>query len=310
MRKLNINNNKIVVVGDVMLDRYWFGNSTRISPEAPVPIVKVDRLEDRIGGAGNVALNIASLGCEAFLVSVIGNDEAGKAIQNILKKRNVKSILEFDQSIETTVKLRILSRNQQVLRCDFEKHPSDDALLKHLNSYENALLDAKAIVFSDYAKGGLEHIEKMIQIAKSRQKKILIDPKGSDYSKYKGATLITPNKDELRQVVGNWSTEDELTHLAQNLRKELDLQYLLLTRSEEGMTWFSGKGSITIPTIAKEVYDVSGAGDTVIAALAVALTSGLNEEEAVNFANKAAGIVVGKIGTATTSIEEINKFYR
>lgn len=296
---------RILVVGDAMLDRYWFGDATRISPEAPVPVVRVVRSEDRLGGAANVALNVAALGARVGLLSVIGDDEAGRTIEKILQERQITPHLHRDDSLKTTVKLRIVARQQQMLRADFEDKPTTEVLAQHLNDFEALLEGCDAIILSDYGKGGLNHIARMIEMARARNIPILIDPKGSNYDRYTGATVITPNRSELMQVVGEWENEEDLTQRAHALRKRLNLTAVLLTRSEEGMTLFTDDGEFSVPAQALEVYDVSGAGDTVIAVMATVLSTGKSLQEAMRIANRAGGIVVGKLGTATVSIEEL-----
>lgn len=296
---------KILVVGDVMLDRYWFGEVARISPEAPVPIAKVTRTEDRPGGAANVARNIANIGAYVTLLSVVGDDEAGALLGDLLKKDNVNATLVKDESISTIIKLRVLARNQQLIRLDFEQIPSHEILNEVLDSYEEVVSKHDVIILSDYGKGGLSHTSIMIELAKKHNKIILVDPKGSDYERYTGATIITPNKNELRDAVGNWNSEDELLHKAQMLKEKLDLKYLLLTRSDEGMSLFLDSEVKQYPTVAREVYDVSGAGDTVIAVLGAMLAARILIKEAVQIANVAAGIVIGKLGTATITKEEL-----
>ena len=303
--KAKLNNQRVLVVGDVMLDRYWFSEVTRISPEAPVPIARINKTEVRPGGAANVARNIASLGGNVTLLSVVGNDEAAHDIETILTKAGVTHILRRDKSIDTIVKLRVLARNQQLIRIDFEKTPSHEILLEILNDYENMIDDFDVVVLSDYGKGGLIHTMKMIELAKKHNKPILVDPKGSDYTKYSGATIITPNKSELRDATGDWSNEEELTTKALKLKQEMNLTYLLVTRSEDGMTIFTDTDTTTYPTVAQEVFDVSGAGDTVIATLALMLANNIDIHQAVQIANIAAGIVVGKIGTATVNKQEL-----
>lgn len=288
-----------------MLDQYWFGDASRISPEAPVPVVRVTRREERLGGAANVARNIAALGGEPTLLTVVGRDEAGLRLKSLLESSGIRPLLHFDPRLETTVKLRIVARQQQMLRCDFENHPQEEILLAHLEAFERELPDHAAVLLSDYGKGGLSHIERMIGLAREAGKSVLVDPKGSDYSRYRGATLITPNRAELAQVVGQWNSEEELRAKAFRLREELELEALLLTRSEEGMTLFTADGAFSVPAQAREVYDVSGAGDTVIAVLATLLASGTEMTKAVSIANRAGGIVVGKLGTATVSFNEL-----
>ncbi len=296
---------RVLVVGDVMLDRYWFGDVERISPEAPVPVVRVSRNEERPGGAANVARNAAALGAQAALLSVVGNDEAGASLERLVAAEGVRATLHRDASLATTVKLRVVSRQQQLLRIDFETMPSREVLADKLMDYESLLAEADVVVMSDYGKGGLTHIARMIELARAARKPILVDPKGDDYARYRGATAITPNRAELREVVGRWRDDTDLAARAQRLRAELDLAALLVTRSEEGMTLFEEGGVTHEPTQAREVYDVSGAGDTVIATLAVMLAAGLPMRDAVSVANHAAGIVVGKLGTAVVHPDEL-----
>lgn len=300
-----LSSKRVLVVGDTMLDRYWFGDAQRISPEAPVPVVRVVRTDDRLGGAANVALNIRSLGAQASLMSVIGDDEAGRTVSELLAKAQITPLMHTDPELETTVKLRIVARQQQMLRADFENHPNNEVLAALLDNYESAIEKTDAIVLSDYGKGGLDHIVQMIACAKKRNIPVLIDPKGSDYERYRGATVITPNRAELAMVVGSWNSEAQLREKAQNLRSHLNLESLLLTRSEEGMTLYTQEGDFTIPAQAREVYDVSGAGDTVIAVMACMLAAGLDKRQAVTIANRAGGIVVGKLGTATVTYNEL-----
>ena len=298
-------NKRILIAGDVMLDRYWFGEVNRISPEAPVPIVRVERREERLGGAANVALNAVALGVDAGLMGVIGNDEAGDNINRLLEKSGIDSYLSCDPQISTIIKLRVIGRQQQLIRIDFEERPTEHVLQDKLNRFNTLLNAADVVIFSDYAKGSLVNVTTMISAAKSAGKIVLVDPKGSDFVRYAGATLLTPNKSELKQVIGEWFSEDELTEKAQKLRRDLDLQGLLLTRSEEGMTLYTEGKIVHVPAMAREVYDVSGAGDTVIATMAVMMANGLSMHEAVVIANRAGGIVVGKLGTATVSREEL-----
>ena len=295
----------ILVVGDVMLDRYWFGEVSRISPEAPVPVVKVERTEERPGGAANVARNCAALGARVTLLSVVGADEAGHALARLLNDSGIQCSLHEDAKLSTTVTLRVIGRQQQLLRIDFEHAPDHEVLQAKLADFEARLAACDVVILSDYGKGGLAHITEMIVLARAVGKPVLVDPKGEDYARYSGATLLTPNRSELREVVGGWKDEDELARKANRLRDELRLGALLVTRSEEGMTLFSDGGVAHEPAVAREVYDVSGAGDTVIATLAVMLGSGLSLPQAMRQANLAAGIVVGKLGTATCSLEEL-----
>ena len=299
---------KILVVGDVMLDRYWFGDVSRISPEAPVPVIKVERIEERPGGAANVARNIAALGAHALLLSVVGNDEAGACLEKMLNEnRNLTVLLHRDNSISTIIKLRAIARHQQLLRIDFETPPSHEVLHAALEDFRAQLPHSDVVILSDYGKGGLKHIAQMIRMARAANKPVLVDPKGDDYERYRGATLLTPNRGEFREVAGSWNTEAELNIKAERLRTDLQLDALLITRSEEGMSLFRANEVLHEATQSREVFDVSGAGDTVIATLAVMLASGAELPEAMRIANRAAGIVVGKLGTAVVSRDEIEQ---
>lgn len=296
---------RILIVGDVMLDRYWFGDVSRISPEAPVPVVKVERNEERPGGAANVARNCAALGAQVCLLSVVGDDEPGEALRRLVADQAIQVSLQADPTISTTVKLRVIGRQQQLLRIDFETQPSHEVLEANLADFKQRLPETDVVILSDYGKGGLTHIRAMIDAARAAGKPVLIDPKGDDYSRYAGASVLTPNRAELREVVGRWQDEAQLTAKAQGLRQELGLEALLLTRSEEGMTLYREPGSFTQGAQAREVFDVSGAGDTVIATLAAMLAGGADWETGVRVANLAGGIVVGKLGTAVVSREEL-----
>lgn len=301
----DLSNVRLLVVGDVMLDRYWFGDVSRISPEAPVPVVKIERSEERPGGAANVARNAAALGANVSLLALVGNDEPGQSLKRLVEEGGVDASLHIDDGIATIVKLRVIGRQQQLLRIDFEDQPSHEVLRAKLSEFEQRLPEFDAVLFSDYGKGGLTHIGEMIKLAKAAGKIVLVDPKGDDYSIYAGATVITPNRSEMRQVVGRWKDDTELEQKAFALREQLALQALLVTRSEEGMSLFHADGTIHEKAVAREVYDVSGAGDTVIATLAVMLARGAGWAEAIHVANIAAGIVVGKLGTAVCSREEL-----
>ncbi len=296
---------RILVAGDVMLDRYWFGDVSRISPEAPVPVVHVKRTEERPGGAANVARNITALGGEATLLAVAGSDEAASSLERLLAAERVKSSLHRDAGLSTTVKLRVIGQQQQLLRIDFERPPSPRALAAKLDEYERLVDGADAVVLSDYGKGGLERVQEMIVAARRLKKPVLVDPKGWDYARYRGATLLTPNRVEFREVAGRWSDEADLARRAQKLRAELELEALIVTRSEEGMSLFTAAESRHEPTQAREVYDVSGAGDTVIGVLALMVGAGADLPAAMRVANHAAGIVVGKLGTAVVHREEL-----
>ncbi len=296
---------RALVVGDVMLDRYWFGDVERISPEAPVPVVRVSRTEERLGGAANVAWNMAAVGARPVLLSVVGDDEAADSLQRHLDEQRIDARLHRDSSLSTTIKLRVIGRQQQLVRIDFENEPGHEALAAKLADFEANLPECDVVVLSDYGKGGLKHIERMIELSRAQGKPVLVDPKGDDYSRYAGATVVTPNRAELREVVGRWKDEADLTRRAQQLRESLGLEALLVTRSEEGMTLYSDAQRFHVATRAREVYDVSGAGDTVIGILAVMLASGQSLAQSVEWANKAAGIVVGKLGTAVVLPEEL-----
>ncbi len=296
---------RVLIVGDVMLDRYWFGEVSRISPEAPVPVVKIEKIEERLGGAANVARNVAALGAQASLLSVVGADEAGQTLSRLLDAENITASLHEDAQLSTTVKLRVIGRQQQLLRIDFETSPTHEVLRTKLAEFEQRLAQCEVVILSDYGKGGLAHIAEMIRLARAAGKPVLVDPKGEDYARYSGATLLTPNRGEFRQVVGRWKDDAEFAAKAQRLRAELGLAALLVTRSEEGMTLFHADGMLHKPAMAREVYDVSGAGDTVIATLAVMLASGLDLAAAMPIANRAAGIVVGKLGTAVATLDEL-----
>ena len=296
---------RLLVVGDVMLDRYWFGDVARISPEAPVPVVKVSRSEDRIGGAGNVARNAAALGIQVTLLSVVGADEVGRALAQRIAAEAFAARLHEDADYQTTLKLRVIGRQQQLLRIDFEAPPKQEVLAAKLKDYESLVGDCDVVVLSDYGKGGLAHVAGMIELARRHRKPVLVDPKGEDYERYRGATLLTPNRSEFREVAGGWRNEQELALKAEALRERLALEALLITRSEEGMTLFREEQAFHEPAVAREVYDVSGAGDTVIAVLASAVAAGADYHEAVILANRAAGIVVGKLGTAVVSPAEL-----
>lgn len=299
---------RVLVVGDVMLDRYWFGNVSRISPEAPVPVVHVQRSEERPGGAANVARNAAALGARVTLLSVVGRDEAGAHLAKLLKQDGVSARLHRDAGISTTVKLRVIGRQQQLLRVDFETIPGHEILAAKLREYRRLVRSHDLVILSDYGKGGLAHIESMIGAARKAGKCVLVDPKGDDFRRYRGASILTPNRAEFQQVAGKSRDEADFTQRAQKLRRSLGLEALLVTRSEEGMTLYrEGKSGsrLHVATQAREVYDVSGAGDTVIATLGVAMASGYPMDEAVRIANRAAGIVVGKFGTATVRPAEL-----
>lgn len=296
---------RVVVVGDAMLDRYWFGAVDRISPEAPVPVVRVTREEVRLGGAANVAMNIAKLGSSCALMSVVGTDEAGDRLLELVSSAGIRPMIERDGDVRTIVKLRVIGRSQQLIRLDFDAPPRQDLLLGMLQGFDEVIAGHDAVVFSDYGKGGLSHVAGMIAKARAAGKMVLVDPKGSDYSRYAGANVVTPNLAELTQVVGAWPDEAVLAERAQALRERLGLQALVLTRAEEGMTLFDADGSLHVPAVAREVYDVTGAGDTVIAAFACMLGAGVPLRDALPIANRAGGLIVSRFGTAGLTYDEL-----
>jgi rfaE bifunctional protein kinase chain/domain len=298
---------RVLVVGDSMLDRYWFGAVERISPEAPVPVVRVNtsKEQERPGGAANVAWNVKALGAHPRLLTAIGDDEHGHRLGKLIEARGIETLFRRDPRMTTIVKLRVIGRSQQLLRVDFEEEPDHEVLDEMRAPYERALTVSDVVLFSDYGKGGLTHIPAMIAEARTAGRAVLVDPKGSDYARYQGATVITPNRNELAQVIGSWSSEAQLLERAQALRASLGLEALLLTRSEDGMSLFDDAGHLSIPAEAREVFDVTGAGDTVIATLATMIACGLAIRDAMPIANRAGSIVVGKFGTATASYDEL-----
>lgn len=296
---------RVLVVGDVMLDRYWFGAVERISPEAPVPVVRVSSEEERVGGAANVALNARTLGGDVTLLSMVGQDEPARRLQALLQEHGVATVLGQDPTLQTIVKLRVIGRAQQLLRVDFERESGHEVLAQMLDAFEQHMPHHDVVLFSDYGKGGLAHIPRMIDMARRAGKPVLVDPKGSDYARYAGATVITPNRAELMQVVGSWQDEAELRRKAESLRQQLNLDALLLTRSEEGMSLFEEGRVSSVHAHAREVADVTGAGDTVIATLALMMACGLPVAQAMVHANRAGGLVVAKFGTATLTYEEL-----
>ena len=303
--KARLGKARVLVVGDAMLDRYLFGEVERISPEAPVPVVRVTREEDRLGGAANVALNVKALGPGVTLITAVGHDEPARRLEQLLKTQAVEVILARDPKLFTCVKLRVIGRAQQLVRVDFENLPDHEALADMLTDFSRVLPQHDAVLFSDYGKGGLTHIPRMIELARAAGKLVLVDPKGEDYGRYRGANVITPNRAELAQVIGSWKSEAQLEERAQRLRESHGLDGVLVTRSEEGMSLFDAAGHLKVPAQAREVFDVTGAGDTVIATLATMLACGMGLREAMPIANRAGGIVVGKFGTATVSYEEL-----
>jgi rfaE bifunctional protein kinase chain/domain len=295
----------VLVVGDVMLDRYWFGDATRISPEAPVPVLLFREEEFRLGGAANVAANCAALGATTRLLSVVGRDHAGNTLIRLLRQKRVVPGLQRDRRVQTTQKLRVIGRRQQLLRIDMEKPPSSEMLASKLADFRKSLAECDVVLLSDYGKGGMEHIAAMIREACKAGKPVLVDPKGDDYARYRGASVITPNVAELGEVIGRWKGEKDLAARVRALREKLRIDAVLLTRGEQGMTLFRGRKVVQVKGEKREVSDVTGAGDTVIAALAVMLAAGQGLEAAVRVANRAGGIKVTKFGTAEVTLKEI-----
>jgi rfaE bifunctional protein kinase chain/domain len=300
-----VSSKRVLVVGDVMLDRYWFGAVERISPEAPVAVLHVQSEQDRLGGAANVALNIRTLGGQATLLSMVGNDDAAKRIRHLLNEQGVLAALSEHTGLQTTIKLRVIGRNQQLMRIDFEQKPNREVIGQMLANYESELYRHDVVLFSDYGKGALTDISLMIELARAAGKPVLVDPKGGDYARYAGASVITPNRPELMLVVGAWQSEQDLEYKAKQLMANLGLDALLLTRSEEGMTLFEPDNVFHIKAQVREVADVTGAGDTVIATLALMVACGLPMLNAIEIANRAAGMVVAKFGTSTLNYEEL-----
>lgn len=303
----DFNEARVLVVGDIMLDRYWSGHAARISPEAPVPVVRIKTIEDRIGGAGNVALNIAKLGGQVTLLGVTGNDEEAEILKRLLAEQGVNCDFTCSPHERSICKLRILAHHQQLIRLDFEETPLKfdqnalmESLLRHLPEHD-------VVVFSDYAKGTLTDISDFIRQCKRFRVKILADPKGTDFSRYREADIITPNLAELQAVVGSCRDEEDIVTRARALIKQYDIQTMLLTRGEAGVTLVEQDSMHSLPAQAKDVYDVTGAGDTVIAVLALGLATQMTLLDSVYLANLAGGIVVGKLGTSTVSTQELQR---
>lgn len=299
---------RVLVVGDLMLDRYWHGGTSRISPEAPVPVVLVNSVEDRVGGAANVALNIAKIGARATIIGYCGNDQAGQSLIGFLETAGIDCAVEQIPELPTITKLRVLSRHQQLIRLDFEdRFHNVESTTRLLENFAGKVNDVGVVVLSDYGKGTLEPVRELIRIARKAGKRVLVDPKGADFERYRGATIITPNRSEFEAVVGPCANDDELAEKGFTMLEKLELEALLITRGEHGITLLQrGEPPRHLPAHAKEVYDVTGAGDTVISTLAAALAAGAPLEDATALANLAAGIVVGKLGTATVTLEELD----
>jgi D-beta-D-heptose 7-phosphate kinase/D-beta-D-heptose 1-phosphate adenosyltransferase len=307
MQLPNYANARVLVVGDLMLDRYWHGATSRISPEAPVPVVHVKDNEQRAGGAGNVALNIAALGAKASLLGFVGQDEPAQALEALLKNAGVLCLFEAIENYPTITKLRVMSRHQQLIRLDFEDGFQAVDSDKLLHSFHAELMQSQVVVLSDYGKGTLSQVQNFIKLAKQLNKPVLVDPKGSDFSIYQHATLITPNLSEFEAVVGRCADQQQIVERGLNLIAEHHLDALLVTRGEHGMTLLNqDQAPLHLPTHAREVFDVTGAGDTVISVLAASLAAKKSLAEATQLANIGAGIVVGKLGTATVNTEELN----
>ncbi len=297
---------RVLVVGDVMLDRYWSGITERISPEAPVPVVRITGTTERPGGAANVALNLKALGCHAHLIGVIGQDEAGHCLESLLEVQGVGLDLIADPAVRTITKLRILSRHQQLVRLDFEESPARDLHPDWWPRFEAVSPHQDALIISDYGKKTLSRVHEAIVVGRQHKRPVVIDPKGRDYARYQGATLLTPNLAEFEAVVGPTDSPEMLVERGRHLRTDLGLEALLVTLGERGMLLIGpGDETLTLPAEAREVADVTGAGDTVVATLAAALATGATLEEAARLANRAAGLVVAKLGAAQVSWQEL-----
>jgi D-beta-D-heptose 7-phosphate kinase/D-beta-D-heptose 1-phosphate adenosyltransferase len=297
---------RVLVVGDLMLDRYWHGGTSRISPEAPVPVVHVNENEERAGGACNVALNIASLGAQCTVMGLCGEDEAANTLESIMENAGVKPQFVRMPENATVTKLRVMSRSQQLMRLDFEDGFIGQDLSGLEKAFAAALQEYNIVVCSDYGKGTLRQVKRLIELCNEKNIPVLVDPKGSDFEIYTGASLITPNLSEFEAVVGDCETEDDLVEKADALSDKFNIEALLVTRSEHGMSLMQqGYDPVHIPTQAREVFDVTGAGDTVISTLAASLGAGVSLERAMVLSNLAAGVVVGKSGTASVSLSEL-----
>ena len=300
---------RVLVVGDTMLDRYWTGTVDRISPEAPVPVVKVEQVQERAGGAGNVAANIASLGAGSQLLSFVGDDDAGRRVNSILELAGVDRHLHIDPSSRTTEKLRIVSRNQQLLRADFEDRPDSDLLARSVTDFRELLSGADAVVISDYGKGGLANVAEMIGAAKERGVPVVVDPKGGDFTRYFGATMVTPNRQEFESITGVPVDAPQFAQAAAELVESAGLEGLLVTLGPDGMVLFLANGEVVRQEArAREVYDVSGAGDTVVAVIAVAIGLKLDWTLSLELATRGASAVVGRFGTSVVSLSDLQDY--
>ena len=271
-----------------------------------MPVVRVARTEERPGGAANVARNVAALGAQATLLSVVGDDEAGRTLHRLVAAEGIAAVLHHDASLPTTVKLRVIARQQQLVRIDFETRPSREVLAAKLEDYALRVDASDVVIVSDYGKGGLVQVAAMIERARAARRRVFVDPRGDEWERYRGATLLTPNRAEFREVAGRWRSEADLAARAEKLRRELEVEGILVTRSEEGMSLFTADGALHIPAVAREVYDVSGAGDTVVATAATLVAAGASLPQAISIANQAAGVVVGKLGTAVVHPSELD----
>lgn len=299
---------KLLIIGDVMLDRYWHGAASRISPEAPVPVVRVGNQEDRPGGAGNVALNIAALGSAATLIGVVGQDDNAQDLESRLTAAGV--YCEFLRSADkpTITKLRVISQHRQLIRLDFENNFTAEDVTGLQDMAVSLMPSAQVLILSDYSKGALQDVSALIDLGRKQNIPVIVDPKGPDFRKYRGATLITPNLNEFETVVGPCANEDDLVTKGLKLMGELSLQAMLITRGEHGMTLLRPDSpELHLPARAREVFDVTGAGDTVISVLASAVAAGSTLGDATAIANLAAGLVVGKLGTAAISGPELRR---
>jgi rfaE bifunctional protein kinase chain/domain len=297
---------RVLVVGDTMLDRYWTGTVDRISPEAPVPVVNVQQVEERAGGAGNVAANIASLGAGSQLLSFVGDDDAGRRVNSILEMAGVDRHLHIDPRSRTTEKLRIVSRNQQLLRADFEDRPDPDLLARSVTDFKELLNGTDVVVISDYGKGGLANVVEMIGVAKERGVPVVVDPKGRDFTRYFDATMVTPNRQEFENITGVSVNSPKFAQAAAELVESAGLEGLLVTLGADGMILFLANGDVIRQEArVREIYDVSGAGDTVVAVIAVAIGLKLDWTLSLELATRGASAVVGRFGTSVVSFADL-----
>ncbi len=299
---------KILVVGDAMLDCYWIGDVERISPEAPVPIANIYAEKFSPGGSSNTAINITSLGANATFISCIGNDKYGRILKRLLKENDLRYLTISNKDLETTRKIRVVANNQQMIRIDFNRYANEEFNLFALKSFEEEIDKHDLVIVSDYDYGGIKYLKEMIQIARSKNKKIIVDPKYKNFEKYSGTTIITPNIKELRNAIGDWNGEEELKKLVDDLRDKYEIESILLTRSKDGMTLFNSEGSRSIKSKVVDVSDVTGAGDSVVATMGVLIACGLSDYQSMLYANHAASIVVSRFGTSSISYKELISF--